>query len=438
MLRRELAIVFGARLTWLCAAVSALLVGHSFVLAVDLFSAGARSVESGGLMAREFDPLLGIVRPTLGGLYIATALLGPLVASRALGIESERRSLRVLLLQTAAPGRLLLAKYLASLSGVGLFLLALLASLSLWRMVGGHLAVAETGVALAMHAMHLLCIVALACAAAAWTETVAQATALTLCAVLGSWAIDAAEGFAALAWLGPAAEWSLTRHLSAAEHGVLQLADGAWFFAATLGALSLAYIGLRFDWSALRRIGLSLAALAASVAVMRLTAQIPYAFDCTELERASLPPAAVQALRSLRLSLSMTVHLDQDDARRRQLESDVISKLRLARPDLHIRFPLDERQAPAAGDRDGGYGRIEVCAGSRCKETYSGSRQELLTLLFEAAGKPLPEWTQLPYPGYPLIIEGSQRAAILWTSYILFPGALVVAGVWGTRRRKRK
>lgn len=91
--------------------------------------------------------------------------------------------------------------------------------------------------------MHLLCMAALACAAAAWTETVAQATALMMCAVLGSWAIDAAEGFAALAWLGPAAEWSLTRHLSAAERGVLQVADGAWFFAATLGALSPAYPG---------------------------------------------------------------------------------------------------------------------------------------------------------------------------------------------------
>ena len=68
MLRRELAIVLGARVTWLVVAVAALLVGHSFVLAIDLFTAGARSVEAGGLMAREFDPLLGIIRPTLGGI----------------------------------------------------------------------------------------------------------------------------------------------------------------------------------------------------------------------------------------------------------------------------------------------------------------------------------------------------------------------------------
>src|SRR6187399_591145 len=70
MLRRELAIVFRARVTWVQAALSALLVGHSFVLAIDLYSAGSRSAQANRLMSREFDPLLGIVRPTLGGLYV--------------------------------------------------------------------------------------------------------------------------------------------------------------------------------------------------------------------------------------------------------------------------------------------------------------------------------------------------------------------------------
>ena len=71
MLRRELEIVFRARITWWQAALSALLVGHSFVLAVDLFSAASRSALSNQLMSREMDPLMGVVRPTLGGLYLA-------------------------------------------------------------------------------------------------------------------------------------------------------------------------------------------------------------------------------------------------------------------------------------------------------------------------------------------------------------------------------
>jgi len=101
VLRRELAIVMRARITWLAAALSALLVGHGFVLAIDLYSAGSRSVLSNTLAAREFDPLAGIVRPLLGGLYLSVSLLAPLVAARAIAIEKERRTFRPLLLQTA-------------------------------------------------------------------------------------------------------------------------------------------------------------------------------------------------------------------------------------------------------------------------------------------------------------------------------------------------
>src|SRR5207244_5790683 len=142
MLARELAIVLRARITWAQAALSALLVGHGFVLAVDLYSAGSRSVAGARLMAREFDPLLGVVRPTLGGLYLAVSLLGPLVAARALAVEQERRTFRALLLQTGRPLGLVAAKSLAALAGVALQLVAPLVLLAVWRLAGGHLAAA--------------------------------------------------------------------------------------------------------------------------------------------------------------------------------------------------------------------------------------------------------------------------------------------------------
>ncbi len=438
MLRRELAIVLGARVTWLVVAVAALLGGHSFVLAIDLFTAGARSVEAGGLMAREFDPLLGIIRPTLGGIYIAASLLFPLVAARSLGIEQERRSLRVLLLQTAAPLRLLLAKYLATLAASALLLGTMIAMAMLWLGIGGHLDAAEVVVALIGHALHLAFIAAVACAAAAWTRTVAQATAITLLSVLGSWGIDAAEGFAALAWLGSAAEWSITAHLHSFEHGILSVGDSAWFLAATGGALALALVGLRFDWPAYRRALGVCAVLLFTLLWMKAAGRQPRAYDCTQARRVSFPVAAVTALRTLQPPISLTVNLDRDDARRRQLDLDVLSKLRLARPDVQVRYPLDDRVASTEATRDEGYGRIEVCAGALCKQTYSGSRKELVTLLFECAGQPLPDWTQPNYPGYPLVVEGRRRTVVLWLSYLILPLALSITGLWVTRRRRRK
>lgn len=437
VLARELGIVLRARVTWFVAALAALLAGHSFVLAIDIFTAGSRSVFASALMAREFDPLAGIVRPTLGGLYVAASLLLPLLAARPLAVEHERKSLRVLLLQTAAPGRVVLAKLLAALCGAALLFLGPLALLLCWRLAGGHLALAETATALLGHFLYVWMVVCVATAAAAWLSTAAQAAAATLVVVLFSWAVDAAEGFAALAWLGRASDWSVTARLGSFEHGTLSLGDTAWLLAAGLAALGLAMLGVRFDLPRHRRLlsGFVLAALA--LAGLRTAARLPAAFDLTELHRASLPPAAAQALGRIPRPISVAVFLDRDDARRRQMESDVLAKVRLARPDVQILYPLDD--APAGeGARGDGYGRTVVRVGVTTQETFSSSRQEILTVLFAAAGQSLPDWSQTQYPGYPLVIAGRTRSAILLFSYALLPGLLVALGWLLTRSTRRR
>lgn len=438
MLPRELAIVLRARVTWLIAALAALLCGHSFVLAVDLYTAGSRSVAASTLMAREFDPLLGMVRPLLGGVYIAASLLLPLLAARPLAVEKERKSLRVLLLQCAAPGRLLLSKFLAALCGAALLLLGPLALLLVWVAAGGHLAPAETATALLGHALYLLLVTALATAAAAWTATVAQAAVVTLLLVLFSWAVDAAEGFAALAWLGQIADWSVTTHLGACEHGTLAAADCLFILVATGAALGAALVGVRFDLPPRKRVVWLLAIAASALLGLRVAARQPLAVDLTELHRGSLPPAAARAIKNLRGPVSVTVQLDRDDARRRQMESDVLAKLRLARPDVEVRYPLDDAPRATEGTHDEGYGRTILRVGESSKETFSASRKEIITVLFEAAGQPLPDWSQPEYPGYPLIIEGRRRRVILFLSYVLLPGLFIAAGWLLTRSPHRR
>lgn len=438
MLARELAIVLRARITWLVAALGALLCGHSFVLAIDIYTVGSRSVLASTLMAREFDPLLGIVRPLLGGVYLAASLLLPLLAARPLAVEKERKSLRVLLLQSATPARVVLSKFLAALAGAALLLLGPLALLLLWRLAGGHLAVAETATALLGHALYLLLVAALATAAAAWTATVAQAAAATLLLVLFSWAVEAAEGFAALAWLGRASEWSITTYLGAFEHGTLALASCTWMLLACVAALGVALVGVRFDLPPRKRLfwllGISLVALLG----LRMAAHQPRAVDLTELRRGSLPPAAAQAVKNLPGPVSVTVYLDRDDARRRQMESDVLAKLRLARPDVKILYPIDD--APIVGEATHGedYGRTVLRVGQTSKETFSSSRKEIITMLFEAAGQSLPDWSQPEYPGYPLIISGRSRSALLLFSYFAFPGLLIAVGWFLTRPTRRR
>jgi hypothetical protein len=437
VLARELPIVLRARLTWLAAALSALLVGHGFVLAVDLYSAGSRSVGSSRLLAHQFDPLLGIVRPTLGGLYLAVSLLGPLVATRALAIERERRTLGPLLLTTNAPTTLLAAKYVAALAGMAVQLLAPLALLIAWLLVGGHLAGAETATALAAHAVYLALVAALATAAAAWTATLAQAATVALLIVAASWAIDAAEGFSAFAWLGRALDWSVTTHLAPMEHGTLALGALAWMIVVALGALAIAWIGLRGDLSRSRRAALLVAALSSTARMGMAAHRLRRAYDVSELHRGSLPPAAIASLRAIAAPIRIDVYLDRDDARRHQLESDALAKLRLARPDLDVRTPLDDRPAPAEGEREEGYGRIVLHVDGVTRETFSTSDQELSTLVFAAAGRAPPSWEQPEYPGHPLVVDGAPRRILIAFAYVILPLALVGVGWLVTRPARR-
>ena len=436
MLARELAIVLRARITWLQAALSALLVGHGFVLAIDLYSASSRSARAQLLLAREMDPLLGVVRPTLGGLYLAVSLLGALVAARVVSIEKERHGFRPLLLQTAAPVRVTLSKFVAGCVGVFLQWVAPLGLILIWRIAGGHLGFGETITGLLGYALYMIVVAAIATAAATWTETFAQAATVAILAVAASWAIDASEGFAALAWLGRALDWSVTTHLEPMERGTLAMGACLWLLVVAGGALGLAVVGARYDLSRRARAMSALGVVAAMVLGCILAHRAGRAYDLTELRRVSLPPAAVRELRALPQPIGLDVYLDRDDSRRRQLESDVIAKLRLARPDVAIEMPLDRRVAAAAA-HDDDYGRIVIRVGSAQRTTTSTSRKEITTLIFEAAGRALPDWSQPEYPGYPLVLEGGKRAAVAGVAYGGFPLALLILGWFVTRSRRR-
>src|SRR5262245_58350751 len=189
--RRELALVLRARVTWLQAALAALLVGHGVVLAVDLYTAGSRSAQAGTLMAREFDPLLGIVRPTLGGLYLALSLFGPLIGARALAIEKDRRTLHMLLLQSGSATRLVLRKWLAAMAGASLPVVGAAALLLVWTAIGGHLRASEAVVAFAAYVAYAAFVTAVGLTAGAFASNFAQAATAALLAIAATFAIDA-------------------------------------------------------------------------------------------------------------------------------------------------------------------------------------------------------------------------------------------------------
>lgn len=436
MLRRELAIAFRARVTWLVLAFAAVLVGHGFVLAVDLYSAASRSALENVIMRRELDPLAGIVRPTFGGAQLAAAMLVPIVAARLLAVEKERNTFGALALALGSPARVVLWKLIAACLVACAILGAPVALFALFVLLGGHLDLLEVGIGLSGHLLHVVLVAVISVAAAAWTRTVAQATTLAIIVSLASWALEAGEGLAALAWLGPVEAAAVSRQLAPFEHAVVSIGALGWFGAALAGAFALALLGARFDLEGWTRAGGAvLVALATTVAIGAST-RIHRAFDWTELRRASLPPAAVAELRALGAPIEIKVWLDREDSRRRQLERDTLMKLQLARPDLRVVTPLDASGAGDPAVHDDAYGRLVIRVGQESRETRSTSRREITTLIFEAAGRPLPDWSQPAYPGYPVVIDGGRATLVRVVAYGVLPGTLLLMGFILTRRRR--
>jgi hypothetical protein len=433
--RRELAIALRARVTWVVAALSALLVGHGFMLAVDLFSASSRSALGARLQAREMDPLAGIVRPTLGGLDLALVLLGPLVAARPLSVEKERRTYGALCLAEGSSLRVIGLKMAAAGVATALLFATPIVLLFAYRLAGGHIDIPETAVAFLGEVLRMLVVAVASIAAAAWTRTLAQAVTTGIAISLTSWAIDAAEGFAALAWLGGASAWSIERRLLLFGRGLVPVGSVFWLLTAVGTGFGLACIGGSFARNWRSKALASAAALWVGALLMRDAGELRRTYDWTEARRASLPPAAVEGLRTLPGPIELDVYLDRDDSRRRQIESDALQKLVLARPDVSIRMPLDEEERPLEAARNDAYGRIVVRAGEGVRETRSTSRRELVTLIFEAAGQALPDWTQSTYPGYPAVIEGTERTCLALLAYAGMPLALLVIG-WKLSQRR--
>lgn len=433
-MRRELAIALRARATWLVAALAALLVGHGFVLAVDLFSSASRSALAGSLQSRELDPLAGVVRPTFGGVDLALVLLGPIVAARVLSIEKERGGFGALCLQTGSTTRVLLHKAVAAWIATSLIVIPALACFLTYRWAGGHVDAIETAVATLGEVLHLSVVVAIAIAAAAWTTTFAQAATVAIVFSLSSWMIEAGGGFAALAWIGRAESWSIERKVAVFQRGTLSLGALGWLIALAGTAIALAIVGVRIDWQLRRRAAIAVPIVGLGLILLAALTRVRRGYDWTEERRASLPPAVVSALRTIPSPIAVDVFLDRDDSRRRQLEADTLTKLVLARPDVVLTFPLDQHPAALAMHEEG-YGRIVLRVGERRRETRSTSRRELITLILEAAGTSSPDWATPPYPGYPHVVEGARRSVVLVAAYGLFPLALLGAGLALSRRR---
>ncbi len=420
----ELRRLLAGRAFWALLLILAPLAGYGYVEAARLFGEASRTALQFPEFARGMTPLDGILVPTLGAFYLATTLLFPFVAIRALGQDRESGAVKLALQWPIQPGVLVAVKLAAVGAAWFLSLAVPLSALAFWTLAGGHLALAETANLFLGHALYALCVAGIAFFAAALAEGAATAAIVTLAFTLGFWVLD----FAAATgpeWLKLLAAVSPTQALKSFERGLFPAGPAAGLAALGLGLAGLAAALLppglapRQRW---RRGAIGIAALAV---LLSATAFVPFAVDLSEDRRNSFNPADEAALARMDRGLAVTLNLNPEDSRAREYVANVLAKLKRLVPNLTVRWAETGKVGVFGAAQDERYGLIVYEYSGRQAESRSNSPREILPLLHELAGVTVTPVELPAYPGHPLVADA--KAADAWF-YVLLPVLILLAG----------
>jgi ABC-2 family transporter protein len=432
LLAKELREAVSGRALWTMLLILCPLVGYSFFQAVSLYGEASSAARDSPALASGLSPLDGVLVPTFGAFYVAVTLLFPFVAIRILGREKESGALRLLVQLPYRVPTLTAAKMTAIAAAWLAASIPALSALAIWGTLGGHLHAPEALNLLFGHLLYGLLVGAIALFSASISDSSATAAIIALAFTISSWVLDFA-----LAGQPGVLEWvsrlSLTQTLRTFEQGLLSLGLVLGIVAATGGFVSLATVWLHPGVPLQTKLIRSIACLAIVGLAMAVATKIRTTIDVSEDRRNSFPAAEQRALADLRAPLVITVHLAAEDPRYVDLRRNILSKLERLLPGVTIRLH-GTGQSMVGSTSDEAYGEVEYLYGGRSAKTRSTSHREVLPLLYELAGKPVP--TPLAgeeYPGYPLIAGG--RLTLPWFFGVL--PLLIVIAWWWSRRTPR-
>ena len=429
LLVKELRGVIAGRALWTMLLILCPFIGYSFFQAVALYGEASAAARDAPALASGLSPLDGVLVPTFGAFYLAVTLLFPFVAIRALGREKETGSLRLLVQLPYGVPTLIGAKMVAIATAWLISFVPAISALVLWGALGGHLYVLETGNLLLGHLLYGLLVAVIALAAASIADSSATAAIITLAATIGSWVLDfALAGQPGILEL--IARFSLTQTLRTFEQGLLPVGLVLGIGAATGGFATLAGIWLHPGVPLRSKLIRSTSCIAAVALAFAAVTTIRTSLDLTEDQRNSFPAADQRALPSLRDRLVIAVHLAPEDPRYTDLRRDVLAKLERTMPHVSIRL-ASAGQSMIGSTSEESYGEVEYAYGGRSARSRSTDRREILPLIYELAGIPVPAPVAgEDYPGYPLVANA--RAALPWFLGVL-PILIVLAWRWTSR-----
>ena len=415
---------------WIMLVILSLLVGYSFFQAVELFSQASRTALPFPELAGGMNPLDGVFVPTFGAYYLGETLLLPFIAIRLIGLDKQSGGLKLLLQLPFSPLFLCGLKIIA----MGLIWLLSLVPAALvlvqWHLLGGHIFFPEVILLFFGHALYSFTVISIAMFAAAISDSLPTAAMFCLSMTLGSWVLD----FAVTGQSGVLAEigqFSLAGMLHQFENGLLATGDVAAFLFIALFFFLLSAVWLHPGRHLRFKLGTSFAVFGVMGSALMLSMYLPGYLDLSENRHHSFSAADNRALAQLKNPLIITIHLSARDSRLQDLQKGVLTKLHRTVPDLRVHFAATEDAVLFANGEDDKYGLLEYQYGGNNDESYSNSREEMLSIIYKLAGMTVDTGSKSRYKGYPLV-AGAGRGQ--WVFYLFLPLLFLCTGFYSARR----
>ncbi|HYL76671.1 MAG TPA: ABC transporter permease subunit [Bryobacteraceae bacterium] len=429
LLAKEFRELSASRAYWLLLLMIGLLVGHSFITAVDLYAEASGRGGGPAALAQGLSPLDGMLVPTFGAYDLAVTLLFPFVAIRLISAEKESGALKLMLQAPAGLAAQLLAKGLTLIAGWAVAWIPGLLALTLWKIYGGSLYAPEVLNLLLGHLLRVILASGVAVAAAAIAKSAASAAIVTLGFTVGTWALDfVAAGRGGL--LQKLAAYTPTAALRTFEQGQLRLSTAIILIVLGVAGFVIAGVWLPTRRNLRSRLLGSVAVFLTASCALWAGSMLRASWDVSENRRNSFPVAAEAALRQIHQPLRVTVFLAAEDPRLMDLDRGILSKLQRILPEVDIEYAAHSRAGLFENGTDH-YGEVWYEIDGRKVMSRSTTEPIVLDTLYKLAQIPPPANSGgNEYPGHPLPANPTGAA---WIFYALWP--LAVGLLWWRRFR---
>ena len=406
------------------------LVGMSFISAVGTYAevSGLNGTVAG--VGEALSPLVGVWAPTFSACELVAVFLLPFVAIRLVAGDRQSGALKLELQQGMSPFGRIAAKAIVLLAGWLIAMLLPVSAIVLWRSYRGSIYGPELATLIGGHVLNAGLTITLGAAAASLAEHPSTAAILTLGVTVGTWIMNFFGAIQGGFW-ERAASYTPAAMVAEFQHGLLRADTVLTAIVLILAGLGFAALWMRLGVAVKRRVyqslGLGVLAAGAIFASTFCTAS----WDTSESRANSFSEADEHALRQIRTSLHIVVHLAPEDPRRLDLEHRALSKLRRVLPDVKVTY-VSATSIGLFEQTSAGYGEIWYRLGGRSEMSRVTTAEGVLETIYSLAGiTPPKEDDDAVFRGHPLAVPPAGAGVIF---YGLWP-ALILASAILVRRR---